>query len=96
VHSTHAPVDPKDPAFFYMLRYIIRLAVALSRKTFDSENEKVIYRANFNTMLGTGRECFLFRLEASPSQIFHTIRQFQCSVCARREGAARHEINQGD
>jgi len=38
-----------------MLRYMIRPAVALSKMTFDSENEKVIYRANFNAMLGTDR-----------------------------------------
>jgi len=38
-----------------MLRYMARPAVALSKMTFDSENEKVIYRANFNAMLGTDR-----------------------------------------
>jgi len=29
--------------------------VALSKMTFDPKNEKVIYRANFNAMLGTDR-----------------------------------------
>ena len=49
------PADPQDPAFFHMLRYMARPAVALSKMTFDPKNEKVIYRANFNAMLGTDR-----------------------------------------
>jgi len=38
-----------------MLRYMARVAVALSKMTFDFENEKVVYRAGFNAMLGTDR-----------------------------------------
>jgi len=55
VHSKGASADPQDPAFFHMLRYMARPAVALAKMTFDSENEKVIYRANFNAMPGTDR-----------------------------------------
>jgi len=55
VHSTRAPADPKDPAFFHKLCYMARPAVALSEMTFDFENEKVVYRAGFNAMLGTDR-----------------------------------------
>jgi len=55
VHSTRAPADPRDPAFFHRLRYMARPAVALSNRIFDSENEKVVYRANFNAMLGFER-----------------------------------------
>jgi len=38
-----------------MLRYMARPTVALSKMTFDSENQKVIYRAGFNAMPGTDR-----------------------------------------
>jgi len=38
-----------------MLRYMKRPAVALSKMTFDPENEKVVYRVDFNAMLGTDR-----------------------------------------
>jgi len=38
-----------------MARYKIRPAVALSKMSSDPENEKVVYRANFNAMLGTDR-----------------------------------------
>jgi len=38
-----------------MLRSMARPAVALSKMSFDSENEKVIYRAGFNAMLGIDR-----------------------------------------
>jgi len=55
VHSKGAPADPQDPAFFHMLRYMARPAVALSKMTFDSENKTVVYRANFNAMPGTDR-----------------------------------------
>jgi len=55
VHSTRAPADPKDPAFFHMLRYMARPAVALSKMSFDPKDEKVIYIAGFNALLGTDR-----------------------------------------
>jgi len=55
VHSKGSPADPQDPAFCHMLRSMKRPTVALSKMTFDSENGKVIYRANFNAMLGTDR-----------------------------------------
>ena len=55
VHCKGAPADPQDPAFFHMLRYMARPAVALSKMSFDPKNEKVIYRAGLNTMLGTDR-----------------------------------------
>ena len=55
VHSTRTPADPKNPAFFHMLRYMARPAVVLSNMTFDSENEKVVYRAYFNAMQGFDR-----------------------------------------
>ena len=55
VHSTRAPADPKDPAFFHMLRTMARPTVALSKISFDPKKEKVVYRANFNSMLGTDR-----------------------------------------
>ena len=50
-----APADPLDPAFFHMLRYMARPTVALSKMFFDPENEKVIYRAGFNDILGNDR-----------------------------------------
>jgi len=55
VHSTRTPADPKDPAFFNMLRYMAKPTVALSIMSFDPKNEKVVYRAIFNAMLGTER-----------------------------------------
>jgi len=55
VHSKPAPADPGDPAFFHMLRYMKRPAVALSRIAFDPEEKKVVYTAAFNPMLGTDR-----------------------------------------
>ena len=55
IHSKPAPADPKDPAFFHMLRYMKRPAVALSRIAFDPASEKIVYTADFNPMLGTDR-----------------------------------------
>ncbi len=55
VHSKPAPADPHDPAFFHMLRYMKRPAVALSRITLDSDGRRVVYTAGFNPMLGTDR-----------------------------------------
>ena len=54
-HSKPAPADPKDPAFFHMLRYMRRPAAALSRIAFAPAGEKVVYTAEFNPMLGTDR-----------------------------------------
>ena len=54
-HSKPAPSNPDDPAFFHMLRYMKRPAVAISRIALDPNLGKVVYTADFNPMLGTDR-----------------------------------------
>ena len=54
-HSKPASADPSAPAFFHMLRYMKRPAVALSRIALDADGGQVVYTAEFNPMLGTDR-----------------------------------------
>ena len=44
----------------------------------------------------TGKECFLFRFEAIQSESSAHSGRFHRPVCARREGLARYEIDDGD
>jgi len=98
VHSTRAPADAQDPAIFQPDSQQRQINDETTTRVEEENRSRFGVLDTFAPRQRSERSGVLpFPIgSVSVSDFQHNSAPFQCSVCARREGSARHESDQGD